>query len=45
MANGINVTQAKYYIITDGNIYSMILTKKLKKLVKKIAQLSLPKLV
>ena len=33
-ATGINITQAKYYIITDGNIYSLILTKKLKKLVK-----------
>jgi hypothetical protein len=31
--SGINVTQAKYYIITDGNLYLLILTKKLKKLI------------
>ena len=32
--SGIKVTQAKYYIITDGNLYLLILTKKLKKLIK-----------
>ena len=33
-ASGITVTEANYYIITDGNIYLLILTKKLKKLIK-----------
>jgi len=32
--SGITVSQAKYYIITDGNLYLLILTKKLKKLIK-----------
>lgn len=32
-SSGISVTQSKYYIITDGNLYLLILTKKLKKLI------------